>query len=346
MTIKLEYKPLNLELKYPFGISREIKYAVTNVVVKLSYEYQGKMFSGYGECAPSKFYGECPDSIIAYLKWVEDENILNTTPFDIQTINTNLNKLRYNNAAKAGIDSALYDLIGKITALPAYQYLGYAGQLPQTSYTIDISNLEMILKKTGEALMAGYNVFKVKLGTHMDEEIIFSIRQAAPDVKLRVDANAAWDLKTAIKMARVLEKYDVEFIEQPLAADNLIDLPTLRSATSLPVIVDESCTSPEDVLKLYGLVDGINIKVSKCGGLTNAIKMMTIAKTCHMIVMTGCFLETSLGIATASIIGTQSDYVDLDGCLLIKEDPYQLLNFNKARITFQNHPGITGKDLF
>jgi len=346
MSIRLQYKPVKLELKYPFGISREIKYDVTNVFTKLTYSYKGKEYSGYGEAAPSKFYGESAGTIVDFLNRVSEEKILATNPFQIAEINKNLNKIRYNAAAKSSIDIALYDLIGKMLDIPAYQHLGVNNRIPQTSYTIDISDLEMILQKTGEALMAGYDVFKVKLGTAIDEEIIFSIRQAAPDVKIRVDANGAWDLKTALKMAKILEHHNVEFLEQPLEAGNIKDLKILRQATTLPIFVDESCISYEQIPELSGSVDGINVKLSKCGGITNALKTLHVARAHHMKVMVGCFLETSLGIAAGALVGTQADFVDLDGCLLIKEDPFETLIFDRGNIKFKDTTGISACDIF
>ena len=344
--MKLEYKAHELDLRFPFGISREIKYAATNVITKLTYKENGKTYIGYGEAAPSKFYGESPDTVMAFYKWVETEKILQTSPHDIANIHKKLNQMGGNYSAKSAIDIALYDLIGKIHNIPTYKYLGFDSNIPKTSYTIDISDIETTLHKTGDALITGYDVLKVKLGTHMDEEIMFSVRQAAPDVTIRVDANAAWDLKTALKMVKVLEKFNVEFVEQPLASNNLNDLKFLRESTTLPIIVDESCITSNDVIRLYGLVDGINIKLSKNGGITNALKIMHTAKACNMKVMIGCFLETSLGIAAASLIATQADYVDLDGCLLLKDDPFGLVNFDRCKMSISNSPGIINKEIF
>lgn len=344
--MKLEYKPIKLELTHPFGISREVKESVTNIFVKLTYEENGKKYVGYSETHPSEFYGENADTVMAFYKWVEDQKILNCTPYEIADINKNLNKMGRNFAAKAGIDMALYDLLGKIYHAPTYKYLGFNNSIPKTSFTIDISNIDLTLKKTGEALMTGYDIFKVKLGTKYDEETIFSVRQAAPDVKIRVDANAAWDLKRALKMVKILEEYKVEFIEQPLAQNNIRDLEILRTATSIPIIVDESCVTLDDVPLLAGLVDGINIKVSKNGGITQSLKMIHAAQACNLKIMVGCFVESSLGIAAASIIGTQADYIDLDGCLLLRKDPFDIVKFKKTQISIPEIPGIAPDNLF
>lgn len=344
--MKIDYKPVTLQLKHPFGISREVKESVTSVFVRLTYEHNGQTYSGYGEAAPSRFYGESADSVVAFYKWVEDQNILDSSPYEIVNINRQLNKTGRNYAAKAAIDIALYDLIGKMNNIPAYKYLGFSNKLPKTSYTIDISDLDMILKKTETALSSGYDILKVKLGTDTDEKIILSIRQAAPEAVIRVDANAAWDLKTALKLIRVLEDNNVELIEQPLAQNNLKDLEILRRATSIPIIVDESCIFSSDIANLHGIVDGINIKLSKCGGITESLKLLHTARAFNLKVMVGCFLETSLGIAAASIIATQADYVDLDGCLLLKEDPFNILTYDKSSIYIPEVPGISTGDIF
>lgn len=344
--MKLEYKTAHYELKYPFGISRDVTHSVRRVMTKLSYKHNGKTYFGYSEAVPSKYYGETPESVLAFYQWVEEEKILDHTPFEIATINEKLSKMGRNYAAKAGIDCAIYDLIGKIYNVPAYKYLGFNKTLPKTSYTIDISDLEMILKKTGDALISGYDILKVKVGTRIDEEIIFSVRQAAPDVTIRVDANAAWSLKTALKMMKVLEKYNIEFVEQPLDQNNFKDLSILREATTVPIIADESCVTCDDVIKLYGLVDGINLKIAKNGGITNALKMLHTARSCNMKVMVGCFLESSLSIAAATIVGTQADYIDLDGSLLLKEDPFKLIEYDRCHLKIAEIPGIAPDDLF
>lgn len=344
--MKLEYKVMELDLMYPFGIAREIQYKAENVFTKLTYKSNGKTYVGYGEAHPSNFYGESTGTIIDFYKWVEEEKILETTPYNIAEINQNLAKRGRNYAAKSGIDIALYDLVAKMNNIPAYKYLGFSNKLPKTSYTIDISNIGMTLKKTGDALMTGYDVFKVKLGTPKDEDTIFSVRQAAPDVAIRVDANASWDLKTAMKMVKVLEDNNVEFVEQPLAQNNIKDLKFLREYTTIPLIVDESCMVPDDIIKLNGFVDGINIKLSKCGGITNALKMVNTARACGMKVMVGCFIESSLGIAAASLIASQADYVDLDGCLLLKEDPFNIIEFDKCNMKIKDIPGIAPDNLF
>lgn len=337
--INLEYKPLKLDLLHPFGITRETKYSTTNVIVKLTYKENNTTYTGYGEAPPSKFYGETADSVIAYYKWVDNEKILNTDPYDIYNIHKKLNQINFNFAAKSGIDIAIYDLLGKIHHVPAHKYLGFTNKSHSTSYTIGISSLDDMIQKTIHAINAGYDILKIKLGTNIDEIIISSVRDTAPDASIRVDANAAWDLKHALRMVKVLEKNNVELVEQPLASNNLNDLKILRQATILPIIADETCLLLEDVPKLYGLVDGINIKLSKHGGITNSLKILHAAQACHMKIMIGCMIESSLGIAAAGILGTQADYLDLDGCLLLKNDPFNILSFEQSKLII---PEVTG----
>lgn len=344
--MKLEYKKVAFALKHNFGISREIKTAANNVVVKISCDIEGKTYSGYGEAIPSKFYGETQDTILAFLSWVEKENILGDDPFEVVSIQQKLCAFKNNNAAKSAIDMALLDLRCKILDMPAYKFLGLHNKPLKTSYTIDISDIGKILEKTGKALMAGYTIFKVKLGTRIDEEIIFSIRQAAPEATIYVDANCAWDLKMGLKMLKVMEDNKVELIEQPFRADDYDAYRLIRSQTTIPIFADESCVNLSDLSRLKDIVDGVNIKVSKVGGITNALKMAEMARVYNLRVMVGCFLESTLGIAAGCLPALYADYVDLDGFMFLKEEPYSLIDVDCASIRIKEVNGITGKAIF
>lgn len=344
--MKLEYKKVSFDLIHNFGISREVKTAANNVVVKITAEVQGKIFEGFGETTPSKFYGETQDTVMAFLCWVEQENILGNDPFDFVNIQARLEPFKNNYAAKAAIDIALLDLRCKIIGIPAYKYLGLQNKKLKTSYTIDISDIEKILEKTGKALIAGYNIFKVKLGTRIDEEIIFSIRQAAPDAIIRVDANCGWDLKTAMKMIKVLEDNNVEMLEQPFSPQDRNAYRLLRPQTHIPVFADESCVTMNDIHDIHEFVDGVNIKVSKVGGVTTALKMIEIARMYRLKVMVGCFLESTLGIAAGCLPAMCADLVDLDGFMFLKKEPFSLLNFDCEKLQLKEHNGISGSALF
>jgi L-Ala-D/L-Glu epimerase len=183
-------------------------------------------------------------------------------------------------------------------------------------------------------------VLKVKLGTDRDVEILRTVRAAAPDKVLRVDANAAWAPKHALRMIELLFDYDVEFVEQPVAAHDVDGLRFVRERSPLPIIADESCLVASDVPKLAGAVDGVNIKLSKCGGLREALKIVATARAHGMLVMAGCMIETSLGISAAAHLAPLLDFADLDGAALLAHDPFVGATIDGGQIRIPSAPGL------
>jgi L-alanine-DL-glutamate epimerase-like enolase superfamily enzyme len=183
-------------------------------------------------------------------------------------------------------------------------------------------------------------VLKVKLGTDRDEEIIETVRDAAPDKVIRVDANAAWTPKHALVMIELLEGLGVEYVEQPVAATDLEGLAFVREHSPLPIVADESCIVAADVARLAGKVDGINLKLSKCGGLREALRIIATARAHGMLVMAGCMIETSLAITTAAHLAPLLDYADFDGAALLSDDPHVGTTIDGGRITIPHAPGI------
>jgi L-Ala-D/L-Glu epimerase len=187
---------------------------------------------------------------------------------------------------------------------------------------------------------AEYPVLKIKLGTDRDERIIRTVRAAAPDKILRVDANAAWSPKHALAMIELLAECGVEYVEQPVAAADLEGLRFVRERSALPVIADESCVVATDVARLAGSVDGINIKLAKCGGLRQALAMIATARAHGLLVMAGCMIETSLGITAAAHFAPLLDYADFDGAALLADDPYRGATIPGGRIVIPDEPGL------
>jgi L-alanine-DL-glutamate epimerase-like enolase superfamily enzyme len=208
-----------------------------------------------------------------------------------------------------------------------------------SSFTIAIAPTdEELTKRVREA--DAYPVLKVKLGTDRDEQIIRTVRAAAPDKIIRVDANAAWSAKNALRMIELLAKCGVEFVEQPLPPADIDGMRFVRERSPLPIVADESCIVATDIPRLAGAVDGINIKLAKCGGLREALRMVATARAHGMRVMAGCMIETSLGISAAAHFAPLLDYADLDGGALLSDDPHTGASIPGGRITIPAGPGL------
>jgi L-alanine-DL-glutamate epimerase-like enolase superfamily enzyme len=246
---------------------------------------------------------------------------------------------RGNGSAKSAVMSALYDLMGKRLGVPLYKLWGLdPAKAPLSSFTIGVAPEAELRVKVQEA--AEYPLLKVKLGTPNDEEIIRVIREEAPDKVIRVDANAGWTPKHALNMIALLAEYEVEFVEQPLPPENIDGLRFVRDRSPLPIIADESCLVASDIPKLAGAVDGINIKLAKCGGPREALKMIAVARAHDMSVMMGCMIETSVGITTAAHLAPLLDYADLDGAALLAADPYRGATIHGGVFSIPSGPGL------
>jgi L-alanine-DL-glutamate epimerase-like enolase superfamily enzyme len=230
--------------------------------------------------------------------------------------------IRFNGAARAAVSGALHDMMGKRLGVPLYRLWGLdPAASPLTSFTIGIAPDEKTLReRVNDA--ASYPVLKIKLGSSWDERIVRVVREMAPKKVLRVDANAAWTPKSALRMIPLLQELGVEFVEQPLPPEDLEGLRFVRERSALPIVADESCLVASDIPKLAGVVDGINIKLAKCGGLREALRMIATARAHGMLVMAGCMIESSLGITAAAHFAPLLDCVDLDGAALVSNDPY------------------------
>ena len=338
--MQISHDIVTVRTKHPFVIARGGASEWRLVRVRLT---DADGLEGWGEAAPSRFYGETADSVLAALERLAPvaTDVLRIDPFLLEDLEVEMGKaLRFNGSAKSAISAAAHDLAGKRLGVPLYRMWGLdPAKAPLSSFTIGIaSSKEELLQRIEEA--AQYPVLKVKLGSDRDEEIIRTVRAAAPDKILRVDANAAWTAKHALRMIDLLLELGVEFVEQPLPPHDLAGLRFVRERSPLPIVADESCIVSTDVAKLADVVDGINIKLSKCGGLREALRMIATARAHGMIVMAGCMIESSLGISAAAQFAPLLDYADFDGAALLANDPYEGASIPGGRITLPNGPGL------
>ncbi len=242
--------------------------------------------------------------------------------------------------ARVGLSAALHDLLGKRAGRPLWRLFELdPAAAPPSAYSIGLDAPEAMRERAAES--AGYPVIKVKVGTEKDDETLAAIRAARPDATLLVDANTAWTLQGAIERLPMLEEYGVALIEQPLHPDDDEGWLPLRRASRIPIVADESCRTLADVERLAGRVDGINIKLAKCGSLTEARRMADAARTRGMVVMLGCMLESTLGIAAGVQLAPLVDYCDLDGAALLAEDPFEGPGLNRdGTLRFNEEPGL------
>ncbi|MCK5737605.1 dipeptide epimerase, partial [bacterium] len=293
---------------------------------------------GWGEAAPSKFYHEDTKTVPAALQKLMP--LLKTTPFFYEEIQAAAAETVTGNfAAKAALDMAILDWVGKKLNIPVWKLFGLNPQKKQTitSFTIGLDSLDILPQKITEA--DEYPILKVKLGTSEDYEIISKIRELTPK-PLYIDANEGWKFDEALEKVEWLADKNVILIEQPLLAGQHKETLRVREKARVPIIADESVKTWQDILPLTNTFDGINIKLMKCGGLVNALKMVHIARAAGLKVMLGCFIESSLGITAAAQIASLCDYVDLDGSLLVAKDPFQGAVFENGVLSLPDRPGL------
>jgi L-alanine-DL-glutamate epimerase-like enolase superfamily enzyme len=317
--MKLSHEIVTLRTKNPFTISRgsASEYRVVRVTLTAD---DGA--TGWGEAAPSKFYGETADTVVDVLPMFAPV-LEGADGWSLEALEHELAKaIRFNGAARAAISGALHDLMGKRLGVPVYRLWGLDPKAsPLSSFTIGIAPDEATLRQR-VADAAQYPVLKIKLGSSWDRRIVQLVRELAPDKVLRVDANAAWTPKSALAIIPYLAELGVEFVEQPLAPHDIEGLRFIRERSSLPIVADESCLVAADIPRLAGAVDGINIKLAKCGGLREALRMIATARAHDMLVMAGCMIESSLGITAAAQFAPLLDCADFDGAALVSNDPY------------------------
>jgi len=339
--MQLSFRPFEGLLKHPFTISGYSRTSTPIVLTEVTYDG----VTGYGEAAMPPYLGESQASVMAFLQKVNLQQFNN--PFELDDILTYVDTIAINNtAAKASVDIALHDLVGKLMGQPWHAIWGYtASKAPVTTFTIGIDKEEVVKQKTKEA--APYKVLKVKLGIdEVTDKMLINTIRSVTDKPIRVDANQGWkDKHYALKMIEWLSERNVEFVEQPMPKHDLDDMAWLTEQSPLPTIADESCQRLEDIPRLKDVFDGINIKLMKCTGMREANKMVSMAETFGMKLMIGCMTETSCAISAAAQLAPKMDYADLDGNLLLSNDCFSGMKVIDGKITLNDQPGIGVKPI-
>lgn len=310
--MRLDLKKFTLKLKHTFSISRESHDFQDTMIVSLSSD--GK--TGFGEATSNPYYNNSVENMVSEIEAIRSE-IENFELEDPEVFHQFLVKKGLGNFAICALDLAAWDLYGKIKGKPLYELWGTSIEnYPTTNYTIGLDSIEKMLSKMKET---PWPIYKIKLGTEDDVAIIKALRKET-DATFRIDANCAWSARETIQNAPLLKDLGVEFLEQPLKADDWVGMEQVMHQSVLPVIADESCIVESDVEKCGLHYSGINIKLTKCGGLTPALRMIKKGKELGLKVMVGCMTESSVGISAIGQLLPQLDYVDMDGAMLLKED--------------------------
>ena len=331
--MKVSYKTYNLPFKYPFTISKGTKTHQPTFIVQL--EFFG--VKGYGEAPAISYYNIPVEKMISDLEM--KQNFVEKFSFsDPERYWHYLHHLFPNNPfLVCALDMAGWDLHGKLKRKQLHELWGLdIATSPLTDYTIGIDNIETMVKKMKEK---PWPIYKIKVGTADDIEMVTALRKETTAI-FRVDANAGWTLEEALHKIPLLKELGVEFVEQPLAKDNWEDMRILYKRSLLPLIADESCVKEDDVIKCVDHFHGINIKLTKCSGITPARRMITKAKELGMKVMVGCMNESSVGTAAIAQLAPMLDYVDMDGPLLLAEDIAEGVGFDNGKIIYREGPGL------
>lgn len=331
----LSFEPYELKLKHVFTVSSFSRSTTPDVQVRIDYDG----YTGYGEASMPPYLGQTVESVCSFLKKVDLEQF--PDPFCIDDILTYIDSLSDgDSAAKAAVDIALHDLVGKIIGAPWHRMLGLNPEkTPNTTYTIGIDTDEMVKLKTRE--VAGqFKILKVKLGTPRDREMIRAIREVS-DLPIAVDVNQGWkNKKKALDEIFWLNEQGIVMVEQPMPKEMLDANAWLTERSPLPTFADEAIQRLKDIPAIKGAYTGINIKLMKCTGMREAWKMMNYARAEGMRVMIGCMTETSCAIAAAAQLSPAVDFADLDGNLLIANDIFRGTTVVDGKITLNQLPGI------
>jgi L-alanine-DL-glutamate epimerase-like enolase superfamily enzyme len=303
-----------------FVIARESQDEAELVEVEVRY---GDLV-GVGEAAPSARYDESTASVLAFVD--EHADLLGDDPFALEDVGARLAAVPGQHAAKAALDAALHDLCGKLVGLPVWRLLGFARGGPPTSWTIGLGDPDEMARKAERTI--GFRRLKLKLGggDGLDIDRVRAVRSVT-GLPLQVDVNEHWSLEEAFDSLQELAALGVQYCEQPLAAGNMMGGPELKRGSPIPIFVDEDCHTADDVASCSRIAHGVNVKLAKSGGIREAIRTVHAARALGLGVMLGCMVETGLGIAAGAQIASLFDHVDLDGNLLLAEDPWSGVEF-------------------
>lgn len=324
----VSWETLELQTAQPFGIARWTHSVYPRTFV--SFTQDG--LTGRGEAAPNAFYGETRGTVEGVLPLLQEAL---TDPWDWEGLGRSLRaRMPHDHpSVKCALEMAAVEWCAVTAGVPVWRLLGLSpAPLPESSYTVSLGELDRMRQDARDAVERGHNVLKVKLGTERDEAILTALREEVPDVTLRVDANAAWTRSRARRMLDVLDAARVELLEQPLAAGDLEGHAALRAVSKVPVVADESLHHVRDVVALAEAFDGVNLKLAKLGGPLQALQALRLARAHHMQVMMGCMIESSLGISAAAALAGLCDWADLDGALLLADDPFSGLVWQAGQL--------------
>ena len=340
MTLDTEFERVSLPLEDPFTIARGTQTEAENVIVRIA---DDAGMTGVGGAAPSAHYGETAATVEAVLPELLSVVEAVDDPHAIREIESGMAAaIGDNPAARAAVSIAVHDLAAKRLGVPLHRLWGLdPSTAPATSYTVGLDETERVREKAAAAVEAGYPVLKIKLGTDRDRELIDAVREAAPDARLRVDANEAWTPREAVEKTAWLADRDVEFVEQPVPAEDPEGLRFVHERSALPIAADESCVTLSDVPAIADRCDIANLKLMKTGGLPEARRMIAAARAHGLEVMCGCMIESNASIAAAAQLAPLLDYADIDGSLLLADDPYEgiALPNGEIRLADQNRAG-------
>lgn len=322
--------PLDLPLVHPFKIARGEESVANSAIVRVVADER----DGIGEATPIERYGESVESVIAYFA---SHPLAADDPYRLET----LLHSGIPASARAGLDIALHDLIGKELGKPLYALLGLdPAETPVTSFTIGIADPDTTLRKLAE--VGDHPVLKIKLGLGTPSEqveTIASIRSRYGGT-LRIDANEGWDVESAVAILRQLERYEIELCEQPVEAGHPEQLRAIRERVRIPIVVDEDALVASDLPRLYGCVDGINVKLAKTGGIRGALAMIHTARAMGMKIMLGCMVESAIAATAAAHLSPLVDWADIDGPFLTAADPFSGVSYDRGKLVLPDAPGL------
>ncbi len=331
--MKLSFDVIELVPKHVFRTARTTSASSRCVIIELS----DGTITGLGEAAPSRFYGETADTVVEVLESVR--GVVEDCAHEAELMADLTSRgLKGNPAARAALEIAAHDMMGKRYGIPLYKHFELdPATLPLTTMSIGLDDPDVMLEKAIEA--RNFPILKVKLDAEIDLSIVRRIKEAT-GASVTVDANCAWTPSEAVEKAEELERIGVEFLEQPVAADDIEGLAYVGERTNVPVFADESCPTSEQLPAVAPAVDGVVIKLMKCGGLVEAVRMARAARELGLKTMIGCMMESSLAITAAAHISPLMDYADLDSGLMMTNDPFTGVKIDRGRMTLPDEAGL------
>jgi L-Ala-D/L-Glu epimerase len=333
-SLAVSVAPLELPLLHPFKIARGEESCTRTAIVRARY----RDLEGIGESTPIERYGETVESVLSYFATHAPAG---DDPYRLET----LLSPEIPPAARAGLDLALHDLIGKDLGKPLYALLGLdPSETPVTSFTIGIADPQTTLRKVAE--VGEHPILKVKLGIGTIAEQIETIELIRERYTgaIRIDANEGWDAETAIAILHELERFDIEFCEQPVQAGQPEVLASIRERVAIPIVTDEDSLTARDLPRLRGCVDGVNVKLAKTGGIRGALAMIHTARAMGMKVMLGCMVESAVAATAAAHLSPLVDWADVDGPFLTARDPFAGVTYDRGKLVLPDGPGLGVKE--